>query len=230
MYAPLISGNIGTCSYDVSIGSRYTNSDGFNKYFKGYIDDVAIFDEALSQEDVFNVMTLGAVFFLETPTIPLDIKPGSCPNPVNVKSKGVLPVAILGTEEFDASTIDPASVRLNDIEPIRSSLEDVGAPLTDPNECECTTDGPDGFIDLSLKFKTQDIVESLGEVNTDDILMLPLTGVLNDGTSIEGEDCILIVGRFKPLNKADINGDGFVNAVDMAIVAENWLESSLIDN
>ena len=29
--------------------------------------------------------------------VPVDIKPGSCPNPVNIASKGVLPVAILGT-------------------------------------------------------------------------------------------------------------------------------------
>jgi len=38
-----------------------------------------------------------------TPTIevPVDIKPTSCPNPLNVKSRGVLPVAILGTADFD---------------------------------------------------------------------------------------------------------------------------------
>jgi hypothetical protein len=173
-----------------------------------------------------------AIIVIEVPTVTsvaVDIKPGACPNPVNVKSKGVLPVAILGTEEFDVSTIDPASVRLNDVEPIRSSLEDVAAPLTDPNECECTTNGPDGFIDLTLKFKTQDIVESLGEVKTDDILTLPLTGVLYDGTPMEGEDCIVIVGRHKPINIADVNEDGVVNVLDMTIFAQNWLESSIVE-
>lgn len=44
--------------------------------------------------------------------IGIDIKPGSCPNPVNIKSKGVFPVAILGTEDFDVDTIDIASIRL----------------------------------------------------------------------------------------------------------------------
>lgn len=43
--------------------------------------------------------------------VPIDIKPQSCPNPINVKSRGVLPVAILGTAEFDVTTIDPASIR-----------------------------------------------------------------------------------------------------------------------
>ena len=109
------------------------------------------------------------------------------------------------------------------VAPIRNSYEDVATPLADPNECECTTNGPDGITDLTLKFKTQDIVEALGEVNTDDILTLSLTGVLNDETPIEGADCVVIVGRHKPINKADINEDGVVNTVDIAIVAQNWL-------
>ncbi len=159
--------------------------------------------------------------------VSIDIKPTSCPNPLNVKSKGVLPVAILGLEEFDVSTIDVASIHLNGVQPIRSSLEDVATPLTDPIECECTTNGPDGYLDLTLKFDTQKIVETLEEVNKGDILTLPLTGVLYDETPIEGADCIVIVGRHKPINEADINKDGVVNSVDMAIVAENWLESSI---
>ena len=161
--------------------------------------------------------------------ISLDIKPGSCPNPVNVKSKGILPVAILGTEEFEVSTIDPASIFLNSVPAIRSSYEDVAGPVANRNECECTTDGPDGFMDLTLKFRTQEIVEALGEVNHGDVLTLSLTGVLDDETPIEGTDCIVIRGKHKPLNKADINKDGIVNAVDMAIVAENWLQSSIVE-
>ena len=169
--------------------------------------------------------------YLPEPIIPinLDIKPGSCPNPLNTKSQGVLPIAILGTEEFEVSTIDVASIFLNGVPTIRSSYEDVGGPVADPNECECTTDAGDGFDDLVLKFYTQQIVGTLGEVNTGDILTLPLTGVLNDGTSIEGGDCVVIVGSHKPINKADINKDGVVNTVDIAIVAENWLQSSAVD-
>ena len=36
----------------------------------------------------------------------VDIKPGSCPNPLNTGSKGVLPVAIAGTVDFDVTVID----------------------------------------------------------------------------------------------------------------------------
>ncbi|MHC4346223.1 MAG: hypothetical protein ACYSUP_16230, partial [Planctomycetota bacterium] len=41
--------------------------------------------------------------------VAVDIKPQSCPNPFNIKSKGVLPVAILGTDEFDVEDVNTAS-------------------------------------------------------------------------------------------------------------------------
>ena len=160
----------------------------------------------------------------------VDIKPHSCPNPINVKSKGVLPVAILGSDTFDVSTIVATSVRLAGVEPIRDNTGDVAGPIVEPNECDCTTAGPDGFPDLTLKFKMQDIMEAIGEVSHDDILTLPLTGVLSNETPIEGADCILIRGKFKPINKADVNKDGVVDGVDLHIVAENWLQSSVIEN
>lgn len=124
--------------------------------------------------------------------VDLDIKPGSCPNPLNVRSKGVLPVAILGSENFDVSMIDVASIRLADVAPIRSNYEDVAAPVIDGQECECTTEGPDGYLDLTLKFKTQDIVQALGEVVNGETLVLTLTGESLDGTPIEGADCIRV--------------------------------------
>jgi hypothetical protein len=165
----------------------------------------------------------------------VDIKPGSCPNPLNVKSKGVLPVAILGSEDFDVNAVDVASIRLAGVAPIRGSYEDVGAPVIDANDCNCTEDGPDGYLDLTLKFKTQEIVEPIGEVNDGDILPLELTGVSFDETPIEGADCILadcilVRGKHKPLNIADINKDGVVNMVDFAIFADNWLQSSIVED
>lgn len=161
--------------------------------------------------------------------VTIDIKPGSCPNPVNTKSSGILPVAVLGSNDYDITTIDPASIRLAGIEPLRSSYEDVAAPVLDSNDCNCTEAGPDGLLDLTLKFETQRIVEAMGDVNDGDILTLELTGVLYDPTPFEtpiaGTDCILIKGKHKACNKADLNGDGIVNSSDFAIIAENWLES-----
>jgi hypothetical protein len=53
------------------------------------------------------------VRFAKIPTtisVILDIKPGAFPNSINTTSKGVIPVAILSTATFDATTVDPASV------------------------------------------------------------------------------------------------------------------------
>ncbi len=47
------------------------------------------------------------VFFPVT----IDIKPGSYPNSINLKKGGVIPVAILTTDVFDATTVDADTVR-----------------------------------------------------------------------------------------------------------------------
>ena len=163
----------------------------------------------------------------------VDIKPGSCPNPLNLASRGVLPVAILGTEEFDVTGIDTASIRLEGVSPVRSHYEDVATPVTDGNECECNAEGPDDYLDLTLKFKTQqlaeEIVNSLGEITAGDELVLTLTGALTDGTPIVGEDCVIIVGkapRSLAARRSDLNEDGIVNSLDFAVLSRYWLESA----
>lgn len=162
----------------------------------GLIGD-KVYLTASSDGDAYQVSLSDALTY----NVLVDIKPGSCPNPLNVKDKGVLPVAILGTEDFDVSTIDPASVRLEDIAPIRSSFEDVSTPVFDKlNVCDCTDAGPDGYIDLVLKFNVQDIVAALGEVTDGDELELILTGALAeafDGIPIEGSDCVVIIKKDK---------------------------------
>jgi hypothetical protein len=158
----------------------------------------------------------------------VDIKPRSCPNPLNVKSKGVLPVAILGSATLDVTVIDAGSIFLNGARNVRSGYEDVAGFIADANDCRCTTLGPDGYLDLTLKFKTQDIVATLGEVNRDDVLELQLDGVLYDETPVEGADCVVIRGKHKPFNPADINKDGVVDAADFAVFAQNWLQSSIV--
>jgi len=128
-------------------------------------------------------------------TIMADIKPQSCPNPLNVNSQGVVPVAILGTHTFDVNDIDPNSILLEGISPLRISFEDVAAPKTDPNECACTTAGPDGYTDLALKFDKQELVAVLGEVEDEQEWQLFLTGNLKDGCLFKGSDCIIIIRK-----------------------------------
>ena len=161
------------------------------------------------------------------------IKPGSCPNPLNVKSRGVLPVAILGSEDFDVNAIDAVSVRLVDVAPVRHSFEDVATVVPDGNECQCTTEGPDGYLDLTIKFKTQQVVEELLNSDVDLVdgqtITLTLTAALSDGTAIEGTDCIVLVGNVSKALAArrwDANRDGIINMRDLAEMATYWLESA----
>lgn len=131
---------------------------------------------------------------LNTPAV--DIKPGSCPNPLNIEDNGILPVAILGSAGFDVFAVDPASIRLMGVAPLRSSYEDVAMPVSaGAAACECTQQGPDGFLDLSLKFDAQQVIAALGEVNDGDILELTLTATLDDGTQITGKDCVRIISK-----------------------------------
>jgi hypothetical protein len=131
--------------------------------------------------------------------VSLDIKPSSCPNPLNVKAKGVLPVAILGTDHFDVTQIDPGSVLLEGVAPLRWSLEDVATPfepfIGKEDAYDCSEYGPDGYVDLTLKFKAQEIIAALGDVNDGDVLVLRLTGEEYGGRPIVGEDVIVILKK-----------------------------------
>lgn len=131
--------------------------------------------------------------------IPVDIRPQSCPNPFNVKEKGVLPVAILGTEGFDVTQIDPATIRLEGVAPLTWALEDVTTPFEPytgkEDAYDCNACGPDGDMDLTVKFKAQEVVYALGEVEDGDVLVLELTGKLQEdygGTLLVGEDVVWI--------------------------------------
>lgn len=132
--------------------------------------------------------------------VDLDIKPQSCPNPLNIDSRGVLTVAILGTESFDVTTIDLDTITLEGVYPLRSGLEDASRPVVNKvNICDCTEEGPDGFLDLMLKFNTQELVAEMGRnvllELKGEMVELILTGYLKEefgGRHIAGVDCVRI--------------------------------------
>ena len=141
-------------------------------------------------------------------SVDVDIKPGSCPNPLNLKSKGVLPVAVLGTDEFSVTTIDPYTINLNregfenvGVAPIRWSYEDVATPFTG-ELCDCHDLKGDGYVDMTLKFDTQELVKTLGlSGEAGNRIPLTLTGKLKEEVGdfrIEGKDCIWIGGNSSP--------------------------------
>lgn len=111
--------------------------------------------------------------FCQSIAVVLDIKPGSDPNAINPDGKGVIPVAILTTADFDATTVDATTVRFgpSEAEPARRGrIKDV--------------DG-DNDDDLILHFRTQETGITDGDVEA------CLTGLTTGGESIAGCDVIV---------------------------------------
>lgn len=131
-----------------------------------------------------------------------------------MKSKGVLPIAILGTATFDVYDIDPAEVTLMGVPPITWHYEDVSTWLDRSlYSCECTDAGPEGYLDLVFHFDTQEVVTMLEQLaafynvtiedGAEGSLMLfsgdvpdPTAFVLGDnvwnGDEVWGYDCVVI--------------------------------------
>jgi len=111
--------------------------------------------------------------------VEIDIKPGSDPNSINLGSGGTVPVAILSTPTFDATTVDPATVtleaaavRLRGNGLAMASLEDVNG---------------DGRLDLIVHVATSDL-----QITTADTEAL-LEGLTFGGVPIRGTDAVRIV-------------------------------------
>ena len=142
----------------------------------------------------------------------LDIKPGSCPNPINRTQKGVVPVAIVGTENCDVTDVDVATIKLQgSLEPLRVSVADVTEPaVPDPELGNCYNcfEAPppiyeddilvwqysgDGYPDLVMQFDAKALAKILSGAAKGDCLPLTLTATMEDGTELELTDYVLIV-------------------------------------
>jgi hypothetical protein len=61
------------------------------------------------------------------------------------------------------------------------------------NKLSCNTTGPDGLMDLSIKFDLLLFKTLLAGYVKNDLVKMHLTGNLKDGTPILGEDIIVII-------------------------------------
>ena len=112
--------------------------------------------------------------FLAPPAleVTIDIKPGSNQNTINLKSKGVVPVAVLTADGFFADTIDPETALLAGATPEHWSFEDVD---------------DDGDIDVIFHFRTQELALDQNSAEA------TLTAELLTGEEVSGTDEIRVV-------------------------------------
>jgi len=124
-------------------------------------------------------VSLDIVLYTVLP-VEIDIKPGSDPNCFNNDGHGVIPVAILGSVDFDVNTIDTGSVMLEGL-----AVKAVGksnkllAHYEDVNG--------DGYNDLVVQIEDDDLVFEEGDTTA------TVSGSLNDGMPFQGSDTICIV-------------------------------------
>lgn len=102
----------------------------------------------------------------------IDIKPGGEQNNINLKSKGVVPVAVLTTDTVCAEMIDPDTVDFAGAAPQHWSFEDVDN---------------DGDDDIIFHFRTQEL--ALDKNSTE----ATLTASLLSGEEVSGTDEVRIV-------------------------------------
>jgi hypothetical protein len=135
------------------------------------IDGNTVFGKYADESNI----THGFVAEIPEP-VTIDIKPDSVSNRISIKSKGVIPVAILTTDTFDATQVDWETVTFGPDGATeshgRSHVEDVDS---------------DGDMDFLLHFDTQDTGIQCGDTD------VTLTGQTFDGRSFTGSDAIEIV-------------------------------------
>jgi len=115
-------------------------------------------------------------------TIRIDIKPGSERNPINLRSHGLIPVAILSTQTFDARTIVASSVCFGDAE--NASQRDCSEAHGRRHVVDVNGDGR---LDLLLHFEVQQTGIDRGDIKA------CLTGKTREGVDVKGCDSITIV-------------------------------------
>ncbi len=122
-----------------------------------------------------------------------------------------LRVAVLGSSELDATTVDLASITLAGVPASSAFVTDefsLGCGHGHSNCRRCTykrqdlSDActnscikTDGFQDVILTFNLRDVLNAIGPVPSGQVTQVTLSGLLTSDIRIQGSDCLIIQER-----------------------------------
>ena len=130
-------------------------------------------DQFLIEQAPIAIILANGTLIFSSPALIVDIKPGSDPNGVNPRSKALIPVAVLGSVNFDATQVDFTTVVFG---PSGASPAHQGH-VEDVNN--------DGFADMTFHFRSRDTGIACGDTEA------TLTGQTFGGDEITGTDSVL---------------------------------------
>jgi hypothetical protein len=117
--------------------------------------------------------------------VDIDIKPGSFPNSINPKSNGVVPVAILGSADFDVTDVDVTTLTFGPAGALPA--HDLTDPVTYADHLQDVNS--DGFTDLVSHYRQKETGLAPGDTEA------CIDGATDGGTPIEGCDSVRILDK-----------------------------------
>jgi hypothetical protein len=150
-------------------GAQQWKTDGISNVRINWLNYTILFD-------ISHLTKFAAFVPVTSVDLTIDIYPNRTPNRVFLSRNYTLYVAVLGSANFDVTTLNSSTVKFGktgtEASPMRAPL------LRDLNS--------DGFIDAMYGFRTFDCGFALGDTTG------TLKGILNNGTDVTGSDSVLV--------------------------------------